>query len=52
MGSLAAAWSLAASKVMPAKLADANEGNSVQSPKIDSYCHFSSMGIINYLDFS
>lgn len=50
IGSIAAAGSLIASKVRPAKSADSKKHNSVQSPKIDAYCHFSTMKIIDFLE--
>ena len=50
IGSLSVAWALATSKVRPATIADVKKHNSVQSPKIDAYCHFSTMGIIDFLE--
>ena len=50
IGSLAAAWALATSKVRPSKKAEAKKYNSGQSYRIDAYCHFSTMGIINFLE--
>lgn len=47
---LAAAGAWAAAKAGPARAAKETGSGSTPGPKIDSYCHFSTMGIIDFLE--